>query len=102
MQRLLTSYASSGKLLGEIAKTFGAAEDPEKVETYLRIFTEATGYDGIVVENSGGDGNQTLYIAFSPNQIKNMETGCRRRAGIFGIRCGLSLRMSWTGGMGRA
>ena len=42
------------------------------METVFKVLRETTGYDGIIVENPTWGGEQTIYITFHPEQIKNV------------------------------
>ena len=43
------------------------------METVLRVLRETTGYDGIIVNEATWGGDQTIYLAFHPEQIKNID-----------------------------
>ena len=43
------------------------------LETVLKVLRKTTGYDGIIVENATWGGDQTIYVAFHPEQIKNVD-----------------------------
>lgn len=43
------------------------------LETVYRVLREVTGYDGIIVKEAEWGGDQTIYIAFHPEQIKNSD-----------------------------
>ena len=43
------------------------------LETVYRVLREVTGYDGIIVKEAEWGGDQTIYIAFHPEQIKNID-----------------------------
>ena len=43
------------------------------LETVYRVLREVTGYDGIIVKEAEWGGDQTIYIAFHPEQIKNTD-----------------------------
>lgn len=41
------------------------------METVFDVLRKTTGYDGIIVKNAQWGGDQTIYVAFHPNQIKS-------------------------------
>ena len=41
-------------------------------ESIYPILKQTLGYDGIIVDKPSWGGNQTIYIAFDNNQIKNI------------------------------
>lgn len=43
------------------------------LETVLNVLRKTTGYDGIIVEDATWGGDQTIYVAFHPEQIKNVD-----------------------------
>lgn len=43
------------------------------METVFNVLREVTGYDGIIVKEAEWGGDQTIYIAFHPEQIKNID-----------------------------
>ena len=43
---------------------------PEAADRFLRILQYTTGYDGLITEKPGWGGEQTVYLAFFPDQIK--------------------------------
>ena len=43
---------------------------PGRIESFYKVLKDTTGYDGIIVEEPTWGGNQTIYLAFSPEQFK--------------------------------
>lgn len=43
------------------------------METVLDVLRKTTGYDGIIVNEASWGGDQTIYLAFHPEQIKNVD-----------------------------
>lgn len=43
------------------------------MEVVLDVLRKTTGYDGIIVENATWGGDQKIYLAFHPEQIKNVD-----------------------------
>lgn len=42
------------------------------METVFKVLRKTTGYDGIVVKDATWGGDQTIYVAFNPDQAKNV------------------------------
>jgi hypothetical protein len=43
------------------------------METVFKVLRKTTGYDGIIVNEAEWGGDQTIYVAFHPEQIKNVD-----------------------------
>ena len=43
------------------------------MKTVFRVLREVTGYDGIIVDKATWGGDQSIYLAFHPEQIKNVD-----------------------------
>lgn len=44
-----------------------------QMETVLKVLRDVTGYDGIIVDNPRWGDDQKIYLAFHPEQIKNVD-----------------------------